>query len=138
MASSSDQKRQSNVWVLDHETKGTGANMVPLERTLRKGSDRVPGFTLPARRPPEAPAPEAPRPHRFRVVDVMTRQVLADDVGTRQALETLAGVRSIVDVTISTWDPETADWRRLTFGEAKALWDLRDQLGRAGAPKSSI
>jgi hypothetical protein len=135
VASSSDQKPQSNVWVLDTETKGTGANMVPLERTLRTGSDRVRGFALPPRQRPEAPAPASSKPHRFRVIDVMTRQVLADDVGTRQALEALASVRSIVDVTVYTWDEGSRAWRRLTFGEAKALWDLRGE-GR-DAPKAS-
>jgi hypothetical protein len=113
--------------VLDTETKGTGANMVPLERILRKGSDRVPGFAVPPRRPREEPVPESPKPHRFRVIDVMTRQVLAEDVDARKALDTLRGVRSIVDVTIYARD-EDGDWRRLTFGEAKALWDLRAEV----------
>ncbi|MBV8431930.1 MAG: hypothetical protein JO244_12235 [Solirubrobacterales bacterium] len=113
--------------MLDTETKGTGANMVPLERVLKKRSDRVPGFTLPARRGPiEGPA-EPKKPHRFRVVDLMTRQVLADDVDARGALEALEDVRSIVDVTIYTWDETAERWNRLTFGEAKAVWDLRDQ-----------
>jgi hypothetical protein len=136
MASSSDKERQSNVWVLDTETKGTGANMVPLERILRKGGDRVAGFTLPARLPHEEPAQEAPKPHRFRIVDLMTQQVLADDVGARQALEALEDVRSIVDVTIYTWNEEDESWRRLTFGEAKALWNLRGEL--AAAPDVSV
>jgi hypothetical protein len=124
-----DKERASNVWVLDTETKGTGANMVPLERILRKGSDRVPGFALPERRQHEEAVPEPPKPHRFRIVDLMTRQVLADDVDVRHALEALEDVRSIVDVTIFTWDEESESWRRLTFGEAKAVWDLRGELG---------
>ena len=114
--------------MLDTETKGTGANMVPLERVLRRGSDRVPGFVLPElREQPEAP-PEPRKPHRFRVVDVMTRQAIADDVDARRALETLADVRSIVDVTIYVWDETAERWTRLTFGEAKALWELRNQV----------
>jgi len=47
-----DQDRQRNVWVLETETKGTGANVVPLERT-RKRSDAVPGFGF------RKPAPRA-------------------------------------------------------------------------------
>jgi hypothetical protein len=125
---SSAEHRKNDVWVLDTETKGTGANMVPLERILRRGSDRVPGFTLPARRQrPESP-PEPRQPYRFRIVDVMTRQALADDVDARRAVETLEGVRSIVDVSIYAWDDATEHWTRLPFGEAKALWDLRDSL----------
>lgn len=113
--------------MLDTETKGTGANMVPLERVLRKGSDTVPGFVLPERRPPTAP-PAVRKPHRFRIVDLMTRQVLADDVDAREAIETLEGVRSIVDVSIYAWDEVGDRWTRLTFGEGKALWDMRHQL----------
>lgn len=115
------------MWVLDTETKGTGANMVPLERVLRRGSGTVPGFTLPERRrPPSDPATPKP-PHRFRIVDLMSRRVLADDVDVHHAIEVLNGVRSIVDVTTYTWDDASEDWRRLTFGEAKALWELRGQ-----------
>jgi hypothetical protein len=120
----SSEDRDQDIWVLDTETKGTGANMVPLERILRKGSERVPGFRLPPRRAPAAPAKPKP-PRRFRVVDLMTREPLADDVDTRRAIETLAEVRSIVDVSIYTWDEATSRWRRLTFPEAKALWELR-------------
>ena len=120
MASSGDE----NVWVLDTETKGTGANMVPLERVLRKRPERVAGFVLPERRPPEAPAPER-QPYRFKIVDLMTRRVLADDVDARRAIETLQDVRSLVDVTIYAWNETAARWTRLTFGEAKALWELR-------------
>lgn len=128
VADSQEKDRSANVWVLDTETKGTGANMVPLERVLKKGSDRVPGFVLPERRRHEPAAPAPKRPHRFRIIDLMTRQVLADDVDVRRALEALKDVRSIVDVTIFTWDEPGGRWNRLTFGEAKALWDLRGQL----------
>jgi hypothetical protein len=117
--------------VLDTHTKGTGANMVPLERVLKRGAERVPGFALPERRTPEA-ATEPRKPHRFKVVDVMSRQVLADDVRARDAVRALQGVRSIVDVTLYVWDDETGRWRRLTFDETKVLWDRRGAL-RANA-----
>jgi hypothetical protein len=127
VASSTDD-RLKDVWVLDTETKGTGANMVPLERVLKRGSERVAGFALPERRqrPPAPPADT--KPHRFRIVDLMTRQVLADDVDARRAVATLADVRSIMDVTIYAWDEAAQRWTRLTFPEAKALWELRDQV----------
>jgi hypothetical protein len=119
-----DEDRSAGVWVLDTHTKGTGANMVPLERVLKRGSDRVPGFPLPERVP--AQRPERPtRPRRFKVVDLMTRQVLADDVDARQAVAALNAVRSIVDVTVYVWDDGPERWRRLTFGETKALWEQR-------------
>lgn len=134
MASAKDD-RAGQLWVLDTETKGTGANMVPLERVLRRGSDAVPGFTLPERLRPADEAEASKQPYRFKIIDVMTRRVLAEDVDARAALEVLAGVRSLVDVTIHVWHPAAEEWVRLTFGEAKALWELRDQVeARASAP----
>jgi hypothetical protein len=116
--------KSGNVWVLDTHTKGTGANMVPLERVLRHGSDTVPGFVLPERRRPE-PAPEPKQPYRFKVVDLMTQDVLAEDVDARTTVEVLGEARSIVDVKVYVWDDQAERWRRLTFGETKALWDQR-------------
>jgi hypothetical protein len=55
----------------------------------------------------------------------MTQQVLAEGVDARATLDVLGAVRSIVDVTVYVWDPEAEQWRRLTFGETKALWDQR-------------
>lgn len=124
MASSADE----NVWVLDTETKGTGANMVPLERVLKHGREAVPGFTLPERRPQASDPPQPRQPYRFRITDLVTREVLADDVDARRAIQTLEDVRSIVDVSIYVWDEDAERWSRLAFGEAKALWDLRDKL----------
>jgi hypothetical protein len=117
------------VWILDTETKGTGANMVPLDRVLRKpGSDAVEGFRLPALKPP-APPPEAPRaPRRFKVVGVLTREVLAEGADARATVTLLEGVRSIVDVTISVWQPDEERWRLLSLEETRALWDYRGRL----------
>jgi hypothetical protein len=119
------------VWVLDTQTKGTGANMVPLERTLKRGSESVPGFVLPELQTPPAPSPEPNKPYRFRVVDLMTREALADDVDAREAVAALVPVRSIVDVSVYVWDEEAERWRRLTFDETKSLWDYRDGLRTA-------
>ncbi len=116
--------------MLDSHTKGTGANMVPLERVLKRGSERVPGFVLPERRRPDPIPPQPRRPHRFRLVDLMTRRPLADDVDARRAVEVLGEARSIVDVIVYVWDQQADRWRRLTFGETKALWEHR-------APESS-
>jgi hypothetical protein len=122
----------SKIWVLDTETKGTGANMVPLERILRKpGSDAVPGFVLPELRPPSE-ADEPRLPHAFKVVDVMTREVLGEEIDARATVKLLEDVRSIVDVTVYVWEAQSERWRMLTFGETKLLWDHRGQpAGRA-------
>lgn len=109
-------------WVLDTSTKGTGANMVPLESVLQSGSRAVPGFKLPEPKRVQE-APPVHRPHRFRVVEVTTRRVLADDVSAREALEALAKVKSIVDVTILVWDEEAQRWRMLSFAERRVMWD---------------
>jgi hypothetical protein len=117
------------VWVLDTETKGTGANMVPLDRVVRKGSNWVPGFVLPELKTPPStpPAPRAPR--QFKVIDVLTREVLLDGADARATVEVLEGVRSIVDVTVWVWQPEAERWRMLSLEEARALWEYRGQLG---------
>jgi hypothetical protein len=117
------------VWVLDTETKGTGANMVPLDRVQHKGSNSVPGFVLPALKPP-APKPSELRvPRQFKVVDVLTREVLAEGVNARATIGVLEEVRSIVDVTIWVWQPEAERWRMLSLEEARALWGYRGRLG---------
>lgn len=117
------------VWVLDTETKGTGANMVPLDRVLRKGSNAVPGFNLPELKPPTPKTPAPPAPRRFKVVDVLTREVLAEDADARSTIGVLEHVRSIVDVTLWVWQPETERWRMLSLEEARALWEYRGRLG---------
>lgn len=115
------------VWVLDTETKGTGAQVLPLEKVLKKPSAPAERFVVrkPAPKPSEPPRPREPR--RFRVTDVMTRQVLAEDAATRATVEALREVHSVVDVRVEVWDPERERWRLLTHGEQKRLWDARTQ-----------
>jgi hypothetical protein len=112
------------VWVLDTETKGTGANMVPLDRVRKRPSAPEPLFVprKPQPRPAEEPRPRPPR--RFKVVDVMTRQTLVEDAGARETVEALRGVRSNVDVNVYVWHGEDERWRLLTLPEQRAIWDL--------------
>jgi hypothetical protein len=115
------------VWVLDTETKGTGAEMVPLDKVLKKPAPSGEPFFVPPKRKPREPKPPEPRaPLRFRVVDVMTKAVLADDVPAREALDALSGVRSVVDVNVYVWQPKAGRWRLLTLSERQALWARRD------------
>ncbi len=114
--------------MLDTETKGTGAQMVPLEKVLKDPSaPAAPLFVPPKRRPRPDPEPDPKPPRRFKVVDVMTREVLAEDADGRALIDTLAGVRSVVDVHISVWGPDDERWRLLSFAEQKAIWALRDR-----------
>lgn len=122
----------SKRWVLDTETKGTGAEMVPLDKA-HGGAGERPRAPIVVRNPvapPPKPAPER-RPRRFKVVDVMTRQTLADDVDARGAVAALEGLRSVVDVNIYTREDERGDWVQLSQGDRGRLWDLRGRRIRA-------
>ena len=93
------------IWVLDTETKGTGANVVPLESTLRKPAPAAEPLYVPPKRAPRPPEPPAPRPPRaYKIVDVTSGEVLAEDVDTRAAIRVLEGLGSVVDVRIYVWD----------------------------------
>lgn len=117
----------AKIWVLDTSTKGTGATMVPLESILRKPGGRREPIYVPPPAPAKAPAPAEPRrARRFKVVDVRSRQVLAEDVAARATIDVLRGVRSIVDVSVYVWVPATRKWRLLTFAEQRLLWARRD------------
>ena len=113
------------IWILDTETKGTGAEMVPLDTVLKKpGARSEPRLPAPKRKPRgQTAAPRQPR--RFRVVDIATRVVLADDAGARDTLAVLRDVRSTVDVEVFVWESEREHWRLLTLGEQRTLWDRR-------------
>jgi hypothetical protein len=114
------------VWVLDTETKGTGAEMVPLDTVLKKPAPSRDPLFVPPRRKPREPKRAEPRPPRsFRIVDVATRAVLADGVGAREAVGALNDVRSIVDVHVFVWEPKAERWRLLTLAEQRTMWDRR-------------
>jgi hypothetical protein len=74
------------VWVLDTETKGTGANMVPLEDVLAKPAPKKAQRRFIPRRaesPESTMAPSPREPSKFKVVDVMTGLVVAEGCDTR-------------------------------------------------------
>jgi hypothetical protein len=114
------------VWVLETSTKGTGANMVPLERVLESPSSTSTPLYVPPKRSRPAPAsePETRAPRRFKIVDLLSRQVLGEDVSTRETIEVLRGVRSVVDVNLYVWEPGHDRWRLLTNPEQGAMWEL--------------
>jgi hypothetical protein len=115
------------VWVLDTETKGTGAEMVPLDKVLRKPAPSTEPIFVPPEPAPREPKAAEPRPPlRFRIVDVMTREPLADDVDARAAVRALSDVRSVVDVNVFVWQPKSERWRLLALEEKRRLWERRN------------
>ncbi len=111
-------------WVLRTETKGTGAQVVPLESVEKRSSAVEPVFV--PREPLRRAQPETkpPAPKRFKVVDVMTREPLVDAAGTRETVAMLRDVRSIVDVNVYVWQEEQDRWRLLRLAEQRAMWDV--------------
>jgi hypothetical protein len=108
--------------------------MVPLERAAQRSTTTEPVFVprKPRPRPPQAPPPR--EPHKFRIVDVMTRQRLLDDASAAEAIDVLGDVRSIVDVEVFVWQQERDRWRMLTLPEQRAMFDLAAEQ-RATASK---
>ena len=120
---------KKKVWVLDTETKGTGASVVPLESTLRKPAAPSTPLYVPPKRAPRPPAPPEPRrPRAFKLVDVTSGEVLGEDLDTRAAIRVLEGLGSVVDVRIYVWDDATEHWVLLTLSEHKSLWEYRGKL----------
>ena len=120
-------------WVLRTDTKGTGAQMVPLESTEQRPGAVEPVWVRrePSRSAPAA-APQPPAPRRFRIVDVMTRQTLAEDASAREAVDALRDVRSPVDVSVYVRRSEGDRWRALAMPERRTLWELSRRSDHPG------
>jgi hypothetical protein len=116
----------ARIWVLDTETKGTGAEMVPLDKVQQQPAPKPEPVMVRRKRPAPKPKPPEPRaPRRFKVVDVATRAVLAEEADARETLRVLGDVRSSVDVNVSVWEPKRNGWRLLTLDEQRRLWERR-------------
>jgi hypothetical protein len=114
----------AKTWVLDSETKGTGAHVAPLP-TGPPARERELSVTR-FRPPPREPAPPPARaPRSFKVVDVLGNRVIADDVPAARAIAALAQLRKALDARVYVREPGAARWRLLTLGETRALWELR-------------
>ena len=117
---------ERKTWVLDTDTKGTGARMVPLESIEHKNEPRKTKVWVPRKRRPRDVEPPAPRPpRRFRVVDLLSRQVLQEDAGVAETLALLDSQSSELDVSVSVWEPDEERWRLLSLAERRAVWERR-------------
>ena len=108
-------------WILDTDTKGTGAQMVPIEKIQDGSPPRAPVIVRP--KPERPPAEKQPTPRRFKVIDVMSRRVLAEGADARTTVGVLRDARSIVDVGVYVWRPEAETWRMLSHREKSMLWE---------------
>ena len=88
----------AKTWILDTETKGTGAHVVPLEKALKKPASERDLALIALERPPRATEPVEPLgPLQFKIVDVRSSQVLAEGVSARATVDALEGIGSVVD-----------------------------------------
>jgi hypothetical protein len=123
----------AKTWVLDTETKGTGAHVVPLEKALEGPRSEPALATVRLERPPRpAGEPEqAAGPLTFKVLDIRSGELLGEGLDARATVDLLEGVGSIVDVRIYVWMRKAARWRLLTLDEQRALWLFRGQATAA-------
>jgi hypothetical protein len=92
------------VWVLDTETKGTGASMVPLEKALKRPEPAAAPKRLPARRT-GAPATAAGPKRRRKATPAETtstalppghvRKKATGEIGRVQSVDARAGTASV-------------------------------------------
>jgi hypothetical protein len=116
----------AKTWILDTETKGTGAHMKPLEPARATPDDTRELALVTLERPPR-PAPEQPQPEplRLKVVDVLGARTLGEDVDVREAVRLLDDVRSPLDVRVFVRAGANAKWRLIGRDELKTLWAFR-------------
>jgi len=125
----------AKTWVLDTETKGTGAHIAPLAPAGR-GAANAGELTLvtlqrPARAPAAQPPPRAPR---LKVVDLLGARTLGEDIDVREAVRLLEGARSVLDVQVFARARPGDRWRLLALDQLKTLWSFR---GRAPGLRST-
>lgn len=118
----------ARTWVLETETKGTGARVVPLEKARQRLSPEraLSTFTFKGEPPASTqPAPAAITPLRFRVTDVLSGRELATDIDVRATVALLERMASVLDARVYVWMADSARWRLLTLDEHKLLWQFR-------------
>jgi hypothetical protein len=84
-------------WVLDTETKGTGANMVPLEKKLAKPEPQAPSPPSPPPPTRRLTAPRSPEPVRTStpLPPGHVRKKSTGELGKVQAVDSKAGTVTV-------------------------------------------
>jgi hypothetical protein len=123
----------SKRWILDTDTKGTGAQMVPLDKLGERASGGRAPVIVREPEPPKPKPPEPKLPRRFKLVNVMTRRPLGEDLSVREAVDLLEGVRSSVDVSIYVWEPKAREWQQVSEREKQMLWGFRGKARSVGS-----
>jgi hypothetical protein len=85
-------------WVLDTETKGTGASMVPLETTLEKKPERPPRRSRPSKPPRRKVAPRPTDTGRTTVTPLPeghVRKKATGEIGKIRSVDARAGTANV-------------------------------------------
>jgi hypothetical protein len=128
----------AKTWILDTETKGTGANVVPLRKLSSKPAAEQDLAVVSLERPPRPAEPIEPLPElKFKIVDIRSSRVLAEDINARATVDLLEDVGSVVDIRVYVWERAAGRWRLLTLDEQKALWEFRRQRRVTSAAPAS-
>jgi hypothetical protein len=93
----------AKVWVLDTETKGTGANVVPLEKVQQRPEAAPERRARPSKRSDEAaprqPRPRKPAPEPERTATALppghVRKKSTGELGKVQAVDAKAGTATV-------------------------------------------
>ena len=119
----------AKTWILDTETKGTGAHIKPLEPARATPDDARELELVTLERPPR-PAPEEAQvePLRLKVVDLLAARTLGEDVDIREAVRLLEGLRSPLDVRVFVRAGADAKWRLIGRDELRTLWGFRGSV----------
>src|SRR4051812_45910712 len=110
----------AKTWVLDSETKGTGAHIAPLPAGHGERARQAELALVQLARPPRRrAAPEAPVKASFKVTDVLSGAVLGEDLDARSAVQALARMRSALDARVWVRHGASSRWRMLSLGDTR-------------------
>lgn len=117
----------AKTWVLDTETKGTGAHIAPLKESAARQAERELEVVTFKRTLPPAASPAQTPSASFKVVDVRSARVIGEGIDTRATVDLLTRMNSVTDARIYVWMHAARRWRLLSLREQRTLWAFREQ-----------